>query len=238
MSIRAFLSTYLRDDIDSLGALATSESAYRAARPSVGAAAASSVAAVARLPRLRLLSLPPQDDTRAFVQSFDDTLYVRVQGFVADRVVLRRDQRTVALHPVRNSRPFALPYLNGTAFGTLWVARATSSTAWFAPGAPLSVQVRTAGLDRLYGPVHLRPPGRATRYDRDFTRALRAWAAEDGAGFASALACLARQRDRWRVLTPSQNLWLSALFAELERAGLGPRWGADAFREHPQRIRR
>lgn len=228
--------------------LAAQQASLARARPArQWRAASANVARRDTPPALRILHVASWSpalgpDARVFLQGWGDDLYVRIQGTrQPDRLRLisgtaEGATRLASLEPTPMCRRFALPYLNGGG---------EDGQLWYAPdlAAPIAFDARWVSLEVHRGGS----VSRTARYALDATGAVEvrrvqralfdliAAYTEDNAGtFRAALEPLTRTAGRWRALSPIQNLWLSAMVAELIRTGRAERFGCSALGGHPQ----
>jgi hypothetical protein len=202
-----------------------------------------------RFPALALLfaagwSAHLGEDASVFLQAHGDRIFLRLQDAGRVPPALRAEaavasptpgRATVrlegALVPADGGRVFALDYLNGGGSGALfeWPA---------ARGADLlrrDGQVALSAGARPLGSISLTPPSGA-RSGGPLDPLLAAYAAGRSDAFRSALGALVRYRGGWRRLSLMQNLWLSAIVAEILRREprAAAEFGCDRLAGHPQ----
>ena len=105
----------------------------------------------------------------------------------------------------------------------------------------LTLEARTGNCSRLLGRVSIPELSARMRVDelpkaqRLLLDAIEAYTSRDPIGYRDALGDLLHSNGVWRTLTPWQNLWLSAMTAELaRRPATFRRYGCSALSGHPQ----
>jgi hypothetical protein len=211
-------------------------------------------------PAVRLLHLTPWTPSgdageSFFLQGYNHHLYLRHQGALpADELHLSvtlvggRRPRRIALKPLPNARRFALTYLNGGGEdGLLWAAPGLDARQVLGGGAEaVALELRRGAAAARLPALRLEGVGgRAALESADggpagarIARLIQAYLSRRRQDFAAALSDLAGPAapERWRALSRSHALWLSAMVAELSRCGLDTwqSYGCSVLRGHPQ----